>query len=731
MATKLKNNSAAKFISWMMIIGLSLLLLVLSAFQSYLFGSFEKSEGFKNAYYQFQYSLIVAKLNHPSLNEVKQLPVTSSDINEFRYRYGDLPKQLANVRSQYENAIAKAEDAKDKKVAAYYKKERDQKIKAVELNFKSDSHVIKQVRSERVAYMKKYYSGTMTYEQENFNQLASVFYYHFVNKKTGNVVTNVPSAEQKSKNKQIPKRFEKTLHSLSTGRSINSNNKIVDRVLYLSASDYSGRIYIEKNTSLDKLGPEADYQGFVSTKIISFIVLALSVALIAGGVYLGWKKSIFYLVGFEKIKKVYTRIPIESRLFIFIVELLIFVDVLTRVQMNGYVSGYYLPDSRSGLMIFVLGILCAVTTLLYQAQWLIDLLRDPVKRTECWKQSIFMQTGVILSNLFVAPFLGLKMLVAFALIFFLGMSAPLFTVSGSFALAFVFLMFTALPLLWMTLKRVTSLSQIILHAESIAAGQDQPDLLEHGRGALNRLSQSLNTLKHGVKTSRNAQLKSERLKTELITNVSHDLRTPLTSIITYNDLLKKSDVTEAERQDYLSIIDRKAKRLKRLIDDLFEASKMASGAIELNKTKVNLNELLKQSLAEYDETIHQAQLDFRIKSPDTAINVFGDGQKLWRVFDNLIGNILKYSMEGTRVYIALDVENGEAIVTFKNITKYELGANVDELFERFKRGDASRHTEGSGLGLAIAKSIIDLHDGMFLIDLDGDLFKVTIKLPVL
>jgi signal transduction histidine kinase len=731
LATKLKNNSAAKFISWMMIIGLSLLLLVLSAFQSYLFSSFEKSEGFKNAYYQFQYSLIVAKLNHPSLNEVKQLPVTSSDINEFRYRYGDLPKQLANVRSQYENAIAKAEDAKDKKVAAYYKKERDQKIKAVELNFKSDSHVIKQVRSERVAYMKKYYSGTITYEQKSFNQLASVFNYHFVNKKTGDVVTNVPSAKEKGKNKQIPNRFEKKFESFSTSRSIDSNNKIVDRVLYLSASDYSGRIYIDKDAPLKQLGADADYQGFVSTKIISFIVLVLAVALIAGGMYLGWKESIFYLAGFEKIKKVYARIPIESRLFIFTVELLIFVDVLTRVQMNGYVSGYYLPDSRSGLAIFVLGILCAVTTLLYQIQWLIDLLRDPVKRTECWKQSIFMQTGVILSNLFIAPFLGLKMLVALALIFFLGMSAPIFTMRGSFVLAFVFLMFTALPLLWITLRRATSLNQIILHAESAAAGQDLPYLPEHGRGALNRLSQSLNTLKHGVKTSRNAQLKSERLKTELITNVSHDLRTPLTSIIMYNDLLKKSDVTEAERHDYLSIIDRKAKRLKRLIDDLFEASKMASGAIELNKTKVNLNELLKQSLAEYDETIHQAQLDFRIKSPNTAINVFGDGQKLWRVFDNLIGNIFKYSMEGTRVYIALDVENGEAIVTFKNITKYELGANVDELFERFKRGDASRHTEGSGLGLAIAKSIIDLHDGMFLIDLDGDLFKVTIKLPVL
>jgi signal transduction histidine kinase len=264
----------------------------------------------------------------------------------------------------------------------------------------------------------------------------------------------------------------------------------------------------------------------------------------------------------------------------------------------------------------------------------------------------------------------------------------------------------------------------------LAAGEEEPDLLVQGRGSISRLSQFLNSLKHGVKSSRNAQLKSERLKTELITNVSHDLRTPLTSIITYNDLLRKPDVSDAERQDYLAIIDRKAKRLKRLIDDLFDASKMASGAIELHKTRVNLNELLTQALAEYDEAIQQSELKFRIKTPDEGVPVIVDGQKLWRVFDNMIGNILKYSMEGTRAYITLETKNGEATATFKNITKYELGDNVDELFERFKRGDASRHTEGSGLGLAIAKSIIDLHDGVFEIDLDGDLFKVVIRLPI-
>jgi len=218
------------------------------------------------------------------------------------------------------------------------------------------------------------------------------------------------------------------------------------------------------------------------------------------------------------------------------------------------------------------------------------------------------------------------------------------------------------------------------------------------------------------------------LKTELITNVSHDLRTPLTSIITYTDLLKSDDLTEEDRHNYVEIIDRKSKRLKVLIDDLFEASKMATGNIELNKSEIELVQLLQQALAEYDEKIEQSQLQFRVTHDDQPIEATVDGQKLWRVFDNLINNILKYSLPNTRVYISVKNRPDVVEIVFKNVSQFELGDSVDELFERFKRGDKSRHTEGSGLGLAIAKSIIDLHEGEMDIGVDGDLFKVTITL---
>ncbi|WP_198006911.1 ATP-binding protein [Desulforamulus reducens] len=158
---------------------------------------------------------------------------------------------------------------------------------------------------------------------------------------------------------------------------------------------------------------------------------------------------------------------------------------------------------------------------------------------------------------------------------------------------------------------------------------------------------------------------------------------------------------------------------------------MASGSIELVKEKVDLVQLLEQALAEHNEAISESTLQFRVTKPDKPVYAIVDGQKMWRVFDNLIGNSLKYSLENTRVYISIKALPNKATIVFKNIAKYELGENIDELFERFKRGDTSRHTEGSGLGLAIAKSIVDLHQGNLDIEVDGDLFKITISLNTL
>ncbi|WP_059351412.1 sensor histidine kinase [Bacillus coahuilensis] len=223
-------------------------------------------------------------------------------------------------------------------------------------------------------------------------------------------------------------------------------------------------------------------------------------------------------------------------------------------------------------------------------------------------------------------------------------------------------------------------------------------------------------------------MKSERLKTELITNVSHDLRTPLTSIITYTELLKTDGLDEGKRAEYLGIIDRKSQRLKSLLDDLFDVSKMASGNVELKKQPLDLVELLHQTLGEYNELIENAQLQLVPTIPNHSVMADVDGQKIWRVFDNIIGNACKYSLDHTRIYVHLQEADQQVKVTVKNISKYPLNDSSEELLERFKRGDTARQTEGSGLGLAIAKSIVDLHEGKLSIETDGDLFKVVITL---
>ena len=331
------------------------------------------------------------------------------------------------------------------------------------------------------------------------------------------------------------------------------------------------------------------------------------------------------------------------------------------------------------------------------------------------EKTIGTQTFILLIGFFLAG-------IGFTGMFF----GPLFFVIYAICVAFL-----GLPALYIFMRRSAYLNRIIIATEKMAQGRLQEEIEIEGKSPLADHAKNLNNLREGVKVSMTEQAKSERLKTELITNVSHDLRTPLTSIITYTDLLKSSELTEEERQKYVDILDKKSQRLKTLIEDLFEVSKMASGNLELHKQRVDLTQLLQQALAEHADDISTNGLDFRVNLPDAEIVANVDGQRWWRVLDNLIVNTIKYSMPGTRVYITLKQVGEQAKFELKNISKYELNENGDELFERFKRADTSRHTDGSGLGLAIAQSIVDMHDGEMKIEVDGDLFKVTVLVPVI
>ena len=243
-------------------------------------------------------------------------------------------------------------------------------------------------------------------------------------------------------------------------------------------------------------------------------------------------------------------------------------------------------------------------------------------------------------------------------------------------------------------------------------------------------AEGLNSLGDGLQTAVQAQIKSERFKTELITNVSHDIKTPLTSIINYSDLLL-AEHPEGKAGEYAETIYRHSLRLKKLTEDLVEASKASSGAITVNFERIELNQMLRQAVGEYEERLLRAGLTPVCRFTEEEVFISADGRLLWRVFDNLCSNIVKYSLTGTRVYITLTINGGRAIGSFKNISRDTLNVDTEDLLERFVRGDASRHSEGSGLGLNIAQSLCERMNGTLTLACDGDLFKADVEFEIL
>ena len=303
------------------------------------------------------------------------------------------------------------------------------------------------------------------------------------------------------------------------------------------------------------------------------------------------------------------------------------------------------------------------------------------------------------------------------------------TMSGSWIEFFVLIILFGIQLWFLIyfVNKLGYLNEIMKGVHRIKEGEINYKIKEKNDIYFSSLANDINNISQGLENSIEQRIKSERMKSELITNVSHDLKTPLTSIINYVELIKKEENIQPEYlKDYVQVLDKKSKRLKILIEDLFEASKASTGNIELELVRLDLKQLLQQSIGELEDKLEEANLSLRVNLTEEDTYVLADGRRLYRVFENLLCNISKYSLKNTRVYIDVTKEDGKIITTMKNISSYELNFDPDEIMERFKRADESRNTEGSGLGLAIARDLVSLQGGKMSIEIDGDLFKVKV-----
>lgn len=319
-----------------------------------------------------------------------------------------------------------------------------------------------------------------------------------------------------------------------------------------------------------------------------------------------------------------------------------------------------------------------------------------------------------------------KMILSVAVVFGFNLLCILFIITGSGLFLIVWIIGDAAILMFLC-KQTIDWNRLMMCAEQIAKGDVNSKLdTDNMIMDIKRFAENLNEIKNGLDAEVEQRMKSERFKTELITNVSHDLKTPLTSIINYIDLLK-NEKDEEKKKEYIEVLERHSLRLKKLTEDLIEASKASTGNIHAELTKTNLDELIVQITAEFQERMEKNELTLEIGHSEKDLHIMADGKLLYRIFDNILSNACKYSMRKTRVY--LDIEDCDETIQIivKNISKDRLNVTADDLMERFVRGDSSRNTEGSGLGLSIAKSLTELQQGTMNLVIDGDLFKVILE----
>lgn len=655
-----------------------------------------------------------------------KIVVLDSNLNDYTKLFLDLDgkkkediynKKVEEFKLEKENRLKEAEEnirekAKDMNVAeAEIKKQIEEAKKIIMEEDNSVDDYFKYVRE---------FTNNILYDNENIQ--------FFFKDSSGAKITNI---EDSNIEKQIEeKEFannEQYYYMYFANSKVNEDVKnyseelssIYDLLKY-SSEDLIRFYRIPKELKQGDLL----YDAFKERKEASSILnrkIAISAIL---GVFI----LVFAFIIYKRRKNNYTnyiedlliKIPIDIRAIIFLYSL----NILNSLIFN--VIPYYGNNSYSNGVILRAYILIIIDY--YFLKDLILILENKRKKGKVLTLKIYKYLSKIIKD---SEFIKTNKFKFISIIFLSALALFCLWLESFVFLSYEFMVFSrayiCIYLIFTSILSVMIFREItILESQTlrIAKGNYKVDLKADKILVLKNIENNLITIEDGLKEALGKAITSEKMKSELITNVSHDLKTPLTSIINYIGFLKEENITDEKRSKYLEVLDMKSKRLKILIEDLFEASKAVSGNMTFEKEDLNIVSLLRQVIGELEEKITQANLDIITKWPEDKAIVYIDGRKTFRVYENLVNNIIKYSMKNSRVYIDVINSENEVRVIMKNISAYQIDFTSEEIIERFKRGDKSRSTEGSGLGLSIAKSIVELQGGNFDIEIDGDLFKV-------
>ncbi|BDH60169.1 two-component sensor histidine kinase [Lysinibacillus sp. PLM2] len=707
--------------------------------QKYIGQSYFKSENFVYQVENYKAQLGRYVLNPFDANQAKEnISVTDTEINDYRYYYGSLSDQIESIQAQYRERISLAESENNTTLKNQLILERDQKIEDITQNFNSDEYVEEKIRAKKAQAIDYYAEQEEKQRNEFLNNEYKHFAYSFKNVETGETF----DSNSKKENILFEESFGKQKPNFIVDNSVeintyDGNYALPEEIANFTAkgevAQFEGAIYFPSNL-LANSSFEYEYLSFIISKYIFYFIWTTGLLAVIA-LFTAARPSLSQFANFNEMEKIFSKWPIDVRLVLVFISAMISLGIMDNIgsfiQYNSIYYSQRIITEIVEIAAYMSFMFIFASAAVLGAVWIWRKISNPEGFKREFKNSFtYLMMGDV-RDLFLNRSIAFHVLFVLGVAFFAGVGIVGAMMDTELAVIYLLLfVFVALPSVFLFLRRMGYLNKIIKHTENMAEGRLTSDIKVKGKSILAKHATNLNSLREGVKKSMTEQAKSERLKTELITNVSHDLRTPLTSIITYTDLLKNPEITDEERQQYIQVLDQKSARLRTLIEDLFEVSKMASGNIEITKQRIDLTQFFQQALGEHEETFQQAGLELKISKPEQPLFAYVDGQKMWRVLDNLVVNAQKYSLKGTRVYVSLRQVGNQAEFVVKNISNYELGDNVEELTERFKRADASRHTDGSGLGLAIAQSIVDLHNGRMKIEVDGDMFKVIVLIPI-